>query len=452
MARLRDRITQQLSFPAAMEEDPDGYRYSPLAPQQLRLLKPIYSPNPDDLRFEIRHISRRAAQRYTAVSYTWGDQQPTEIIRLNGKLFNVRPNLLSCLYHLSKARHEADLGWDWILVDAICINQQDDREKSEQVGLMDKTYSNAQMVSLWLGLSPSQEEPNGDQGVTFEDEPFDWYDQLEDVLNRPYWSRFWVIQEFLLAREIHYHCSSNITNSEHLHKILTSEAEALSADTVMNEDFHMLLDTAVKKYAAASLILARDRDMSPKRDPGPSLYELLIRHRHANCKDRRDRVFALLSLLGEREHALLSRLLPNYALSADQVVVIALAHLLNHRWYDHVDITIDSDDIFEALGLEGGRAVRKHMLTRAKRFGYYDDWASLDVARTMALQEILVVTGPGTFDDDSDNFMDFIKRVDRHVVGSADGSSQRGPVLKSLGVIAFLAIAGALAVRSLRTK
>ncbi|KAK7705604.1 hypothetical protein SLS64_007971 [Diaporthe eres] len=453
MTRLRDRITQQLSFPAAIEEDPDGYRYSPLAPQQLRFLKPIYSLDPNDLRFEIRHISREAAQRYTAVSYTWGDQEPTKMIRLNGKLFHVRPNLLSCLYYLSKARHDADLGWDWIWVDAICINQQDDREKSEQVGLMDKTYSNAQMVSLWLGLSPSQEEPNnGDQGVAFEYEPFEWYDQLEEVLNRPYWSRFWVIQEFLLAREIHYHCSSNITNSEHLSKILTSESEAFSTDAVMNEDFHMLLDTAVKKYAAASLILARERDMSPKQDPGPSLYDLLIRHRHANCKDRRDRVFALLSLLGEQEHALLSRLLPNYALSAEQVAVIALAHMINHQSFERVEITIDSDDIFQALGQEGGRAVRKHMLARAKQFGYYDDWASLDVARTMALQELFVVTNPGIFDDNSDDFTDFIRRVDRHVVGSADGSSQRGPVLKSLGVIAFLAVTGALATRYLRTN
>lgn len=426
-------------------DDPDAYRYSRLAPQQIRLLRPIYSFDPDDQRFEIRHVSRRAALRYTAVSYTWGDQQSTKIIRLNGKLFPVRPNLLCCLHFLSKARQKADLGWDWIWVDAICINQQDDREKSEQVGMMDKTYTNAEMVSLWLGdspvpqgLLPSQEQLNDDQDVTLEDEPFDWYVEHDDVLNRPYWSRVWVIQEFLLAREIHYHCNSNITNSGHLHEILTEEAEAFLADTVINEDFNALLDTASNKFAAASLILARKRDMYPKRDPGPSLYDLLIRHRRAQCKDRRDRVFALLSLLGEREHALLSRLLPNYALTADQVVVIALAHMLNHQWYDHADITIDSDDIFQALGLEGGRAVRKQMLSRARRFGYYDDWASLDVAQTMALQEYLV-PDYSSFDDDHDDFVD----IDRYRGGS---------VFSSLGIVALLAVAGALALSYLRPK
>lgn len=426
-------------------DDPDAYRYSRLAPQQIRLLRPIYSFDPDDQRFEIRHVSRRAALRYTAVSYTWGDQQSTKIIRLNGKLFPVRPNLLCCLHFLSKARHKADLGWDWIWVDAICINQQDDREKSEQVGMMDKTYSSAKMVSLWLGdspvpqgLLPSQEQLSDDQDVTLEDEPFDWYVEHDDVLNRPYWSRVWVIQEFLLAREIHYHCNSNITNSGHLHEILTEEAEAFLADTVINEDFNALLDTASNKFAAASLILARKRDMYPKRDPGPSLYDLLIRHRRAQCKDRRDRVFALLSLLGEREHALLSRLLPNYAFTADQVVVIALAHMLNHQWYDHADITIDSDDIFQALGLEGGRAVRKQMLSRARRFGYYDDWASLDVAQTMALQEHLV-PDYNSFDDDHDDLVD----IERYRGGS---------VFSSFGIIALLAVAGALALSYLRPK
>lgn len=367
------------------------YEYSPLAPDEIRLLRPYYSSDPDNQRFEIRPVSRRTYLRYTAVSYTWGDQQPTKIIRLNGKSFLVRPNLLSCLHFLSKARHKGNLGWDWIWVDAICINQQDDREKSEQVGMMEKTYSKAQMVSVWLGLAPvpqemssSMEEPNDDQGVYLDAEPFEWESQLEYVMNRPYWSRFWVIQEFLLARDIHYHCGNYTTDSDTLYEILTSETGTHAAYLNMrDEEFDAILDTTTTKYAATSLILARKNTWYP----GPSLYNLLIRHRRAQCKDRRDRVFALLSLIADEEYALLSRLLPNYALTADQVVVIALAHMINHQWWEHAGIEIDSDDMFQALGLEGGRAVRKQMLGRARRFGYYDDWASLDVARTMALQE-----------------------------------------------------------------
>lgn len=388
-------------------ENPITYQYSPLAPQQLRLLRPVSAFDPDDLRFEICHVSRDSSPRYTAVSYTWGDQQPTKTIRLNGEqFFHVRPNLLSCLYYLSNDRHNAGFGWDWIWVDAICINQQNNMEKSDQVGLMDRTYSDAQVVSLWLGLVPvpkspllrnmfpSQEEFDKGHVVTLENDSFDWYDHLDELLNRPYWSRFWVIQEFLRAREIHYYCSDHVTSSFHLYEMLTMETGNFGASESRNDDFHMISDAAAKQYTAASLILARNVDMFPEQ--GSSLYDLLIRHRRAQCKDRRDRVFALVSLLGAQEHALLSRFLPNYALSADQVVVIALAHIMNYQSSDHVDITINPADVFQALDLEGGRETWKRMLSRARQFDYYDDWTGVDVARTMAVQELLLTDYLGT--------------------------------------------------------
>lgn len=437
------------------------YQYSPLAPQQLRLLRPVSAFDPDDLRLEICHVSRDSSLRYTAVSYTWGNQQPTKTIRLNGKLFHVRPNLLSCLYYLSKARHNAELGWDWIWVDAICINQQNDKEKSEQVGLMDRTYSDAQMVSLWLGLVPvpkspfprnllpSQEAFDNGQVVTFEDDSFDWYDHLDDLLNRPYWSRFWVIQEFLRARQIHYYCSDHVTDSFHLYELLTLETGNFGVSEFMNDDFRMISDAAAKQYTAASLILARNADMFPEQ--GSSLCNLLIRHRRAQCKDRRDRVFALLSLLGARELGLLSRFLPNYALSADQVVVIALAHMMNYQSSDHVEITVDSADLFQALGLEGSREKRKRMLSRARQFGYYDDWTGVDVARTMALQELLM-TDYGALEDNAYDLID-IERISRHLgLSSINSRSRTKSMFKTLGGIAVLALTGALAVRYLSPK
>lgn len=352
------------------------YQYSPLRPQQLRLLRPISSHDYNDLRFEISHVSRKFSQRYTALSYTWGDQEPTKTIRLNGRLFYVRPNLLSCLYYLSRARRTIQ-EWDWIWVDAICINQQDDQEKSEQVALMDRTYSDAQVVSLWLGLAPispylqdllpSQEEFDNGNIITFEDGSFFWDDHLDDLLNRPYWSRFWVIQEFLRAREIHYHCSDNITTSDRLYEVLTrTTGTSYGTSSALDKNFNKTLDASAKQYKAASLILARNVDMFPEL--GSSLYDLLLRHRRAECKDRRDRVFALLSLVGAEEHKLLSRFFPEYSLSNDQVAVIALAHIMNYQALEHLGITMDLDAIFQALGLEGGRAAGNRMLARAKGF------------------------------------------------------------------------------------
>jgi hypothetical protein len=33
---------------------------------------------------------------------------------------------------------------------------------------------------------------------------------VTDLANRPYWSRYWIIQEFLLAPEVHIFCSDNV--------------------------------------------------------------------------------------------------------------------------------------------------------------------------------------------------------------------------------------------------
>lgn len=426
------------------------YQYSPLAQQQLRLLRPIRSRDYDDLHFEIKHVSRKSSRRYTALSYTWGNQEPTKTIRLNGRLFHVRPNLLSCLYYLARARRRE---WDWIWVDAICINQQDDREKSEQVALMSRTYSDAQVVSVWLGLAPispylqdllpNQEEFDNGNIITFEDDSFFWDDHLDNLLNRPYWSRFWVIQEFLRAREIHYYCSDNMTTSDRLYEKFTiMSGTTYGTSAALDQDFNNTLDSKAQKYKAASLILARNVDMFPEL--GSSLHDLLLRHRHAQCKDRRDRVFALLNLIGAEEHKLLSRFLPNYALSSDQVALIALAHVINYGGsFDHAEITVNSDKVFEALGLEGGRAVRKRMLDRAREFGYYDDWTSVDIARTMEVQEASRMPYD-TFNDDAHHFAALLGPTS---LGLEEGSQQRRPVFKSLGLLTLLGFAGALVFR-----
>jgi hypothetical protein len=324
---------------------------------------------------------------------------------------------------------------------------------------MDRTYSDAQVVSLWLGLAPisqylqdllpSQEEFDNGNIITFEDGSFFWDDHLNDLLNRPYWSRFWVIQEFLRAREIHYYCSDNTIESDRLYEMFTIKTgTAYGTSTAINKDFNETLDTTAKQYRAASLILARNRHMFPEQ--GSSLYSLLLRHRGAQCKDRRDRVFALLSLIGAEEHKLLSRLLPNYGLSDNQVAVIALAHMINCRSFDQAEISADSNEIFQTLGLEGGRAVRKHMLRRAKYFGYYDDWTSVDVAMAMTVQEALLRQSD-TFNDDTDYLFES-SLISRNFVDSADGSYRESPVFKSLGFMAFFAVTGALAVRYLRSR
>jgi hypothetical protein len=45
-------------------------------------------------------------------------------------------------------------------IDAICINQNDDDEKSHQVGMMRKIYKACQKCTVWLGEGPEGPQPD----------------------------------------------------------------------------------------------------------------------------------------------------------------------------------------------------------------------------------------------------------------------------------------------------
>ena len=70
-------------------------------------------------------------------------------IRLNDHVFYVTTNLKEALLHVvGKSEREISL---W--VDALCINQADNEEKSEQVRLMGEIYSRATGVIAWYVYS-----------------------------------------------------------------------------------------------------------------------------------------------------------------------------------------------------------------------------------------------------------------------------------------------------------
>ena len=83
---------------------------------------------------------------YDALSYVWGESVVTETLLVNQQEFNVSKSLHTILLHL-RLPEETRSVW----IDAICINQQDSIEKSQQVALMGKIYREANDVLCWLG-------------------------------------------------------------------------------------------------------------------------------------------------------------------------------------------------------------------------------------------------------------------------------------------------------------
>ena len=158
---------------------------------------------------------------YKALSYTWGQSHCSDRAYCeNGEYINVTPNLLAALLHL-RGRQPVTL---WI--DAVCINQEDVKERNCQVRLMSQIYQKARQVIVWLH-SPEPVPPGDDKPWVMVQKPGiedyhlnennEWirtpraqedYKIAElprhalNMFRHPWFMRIWILQEVAYARDI----------------------------------------------------------------------------------------------------------------------------------------------------------------------------------------------------------------------------------------------------------
>lgn len=137
------------------------YQLLPLSPSkpQIRLLHVQPSSNHDDpikCSLSVHDLDKHL--EFTALSYEWGqpprkaDDKPT--IRINFLwTLEIQANLDEALRHLRQP-DEPLVIW----VDAVCINQNDNAEKGQQVGLMAEIYGSASQTYVWLGPSANDSD------------------------------------------------------------------------------------------------------------------------------------------------------------------------------------------------------------------------------------------------------------------------------------------------------
>jgi hypothetical protein len=192
--------------------------YTSLGEHQIRILYLLPGQWEDMIECMLMVVSSKNNPKYEALSYTWGDSTITEPITVNGAEFQVTTNLAAALRYL---RQSDTINMLW--VDALCINQLDDIEKSEQVAVMGDTYRKCSQVQIWLGcpVIPTDQEHDPfalllhysldghlwelpgfhgsvDQGIVF----FENHPEFEKIwsgflriANSTWWQRMWVVQE-----------------------------------------------------------------------------------------------------------------------------------------------------------------------------------------------------------------------------------------------------------------
>lgn len=92
--------------------------------------------------FNLEIVLLNNCKDYTALSYTWGDNDSTYSIQTKDRnVYKITLNLNSALQHLCQIR-ERTMIW----VDSICINQADPLEHASQVKMIRDIYQKAKEV------------------------------------------------------------------------------------------------------------------------------------------------------------------------------------------------------------------------------------------------------------------------------------------------------------------
>ncbi|RMZ74446.1 heterokaryon incompatibility -domain-containing [Pyrenophora seminiperda CCB06] len=190
-------------------------QYSPLDPtkKSVRLLEIIPGPEYEKLKAKIIVCDLDDKPLYIALSYTWDKDGVEKYVEIDGTSFIVGASLWNFLQQYRKrdfiktcCEKEPQKSVP-LWIDAICIDQSNIPERNHQVSLMRDVYTGAQSVIVWLGLAQKNEElafllaRYPDLRVMEE-----FYTALADVLNKPYWGRVWVVQEFVLAQSVDIWC------------------------------------------------------------------------------------------------------------------------------------------------------------------------------------------------------------------------------------------------------
>lgn len=317
--------------------------YAPLGKRHIRLVSIDRSdPAAQTISCRLTTCHLDDAPPYKALSYAWGDPKVTSAITINGLSVQKTTNLVGALRQL----RESDDAKYWI--DAICIDQHNNAEKSEQVQLMGEIYGNAVEVTAWLGettddsdlamtflsqwvdagllgwlrrkqfkdnISASTEEERERKMAEFERTP-DMRDLIRNSLNkilhpfeihewralaelvrRPYWKRIWIIQELTLARKVTLRCGQAGCSYHSVQPMASLMWECRIHNVLVCygvEDFETVTLHILEVHSRLlPTIMAADR-ATANRNNLPTLLPVSVR---SLATDPRDKVYALLSLV-----------------------------------------------------------------------------------------------------------------------------------------------------------
>lgn len=253
---------------------------------------------------------------YQTISYVWGaiDEKDKTFITIDDSHIQVTQNLRAALRRI---RHPTNKTTLW--VDSICINQQDDIEKTQQVNMMHRIYKHCTRCLIWMGEIPViPTEETEEEAVRAARGVFDairiWSDMEDEVelpetlatdkaqkaagralgklMSASWWSRIWTVQEALAPRKARIlwgpHTVSWALTVRAADNVMTDYRQAWSLEWMS------FFPSGDCSYFTAPIVGLRMA--SQWKDSNTPPIEMLWRFRYRDASDPRDKVFALFGL------------------------------------------------------------------------------------------------------------------------------------------------------------
>lgn len=314
-----------------MASNKSGIPYKvPLEESYIRLLTIKPGNAVDPLELHLSTVSLNANPVYEAISYCWGDASLTDAALCDGHDVSITTSLFGALVEL---RYASELRTIW--ADALCIDQTNVDDKTQQVQLFHRIYSQATRTLLWLG--PDESEPgkslcdagkliqgglvfarsiplysdpqaSGDtEAQRLEDSPpslldYDW-SFLKVIFCRPWFQRKWVVQEVALAREVVVAIGGGVRFPWRDLAMLSDVLLALDASTALvrnieTSDSRTSPDPPGATWGGGMFNANMIRTIQNNR-ANSTLLDTVVATMAFQCSDPRDCIYGISSLPGQ---------------------------------------------------------------------------------------------------------------------------------------------------------
>jgi hypothetical protein len=272
---------------------------------RLLLLEPGQKNEP--ICCKLSAVDLDASPIYEAISYCWGGPLDERKIMCGQGILPVTKNLYDALHRFRDPEKPRTL---W--ADAICINQEDLVERTQQVPLMRRIYEQCSRCIVWLGVDDQDDfsasqllnkisqlkaaqrsQPRGKPWSRLTTTPHQWA-SFRKLLDRPWFIRMWTLQEIILPQKAIILCGKYEWEVDDFFGLVKFVHDNQGEEDLGGVSYGMQQCLKV----AAGRELRYNHQASASQN---GLLEILRDARERDAGDKRDKVFAVLGLCKEED-------------------------------------------------------------------------------------------------------------------------------------------------------